>query len=351
MLKRGIPVLGLGCLLLLGMLSCTHLSYYAQSIRGHLKVISATRPVDELISAPDTPLQVRERLQFVQTLLEFARSELALENQGSYTSYADIGRPYVVWNVVATPSLSLTPQTWCFWFAGCVPYRGYFHEQDAIEFAQDLRRQGLDVAISGVPAYSTLGWFDDPLLNTFLFEHKQRLAGLIFHELAHQTLYVKDASDFNEAFATVVSQQGIQLWTAAQGDPGLVEASHVARARETGFFALFDQTRHQLEEIYASTNPDALKLERKHRVIEGFKSDYRALLESWGGEAGGVWLEEGLNNARFAAASTYRKLVPAFETLWRQCAGNPETFYRAAEKLSQLPVDERQKSLELLAGD
>jgi len=313
--------------------------------------MSAARPVDELLSDPQTAPQLKTRLRLVESMLEFAGTELALDNDGSYTAYADIGRPYVVWNVVATPPLSLDPERWCFLFAGCVPYRGYFNQQDAIDFSRTLEQKGLDVAVSGVPAYSTLGWFDDPLLNTFLFEDELNLADLIFHELAHQRLYLKDDSDFNEAFAVVAADHGVQLWAAARDDNTLLQVRQKRKLRESSFFDQFERTRARLETLYAGPLPDAQKLASKKQVLEDFKAQYRALLADWGVAEGGVWLERDLNNARFASATTYRKLVPAFEALWRQNGEDPGGFYLAAEKLSHLPLAERQAAMAELAAD
>jgi len=336
-------------LLLSGLMACSRLGYYAQSVRGQLGVMAASQEVDEILDDPGQPAKLKERLRFSQQLLAYAHEDLGLENDGSYLEYADIGRHFVVWNVVATPELSLEPKTWCFMFAGCVPYRGYFEEQDALAFASELREDGLDVDVYGVPAYSTLGWLDDPLLNTFLFESDIYLAELIFHELAHQRLYLKDHGDFNEAFAVVVARHGADRWISSQDDPVLSRARVQQKYRQKTFFDLFDETRNHLTELYASGQPDSQMLASKQQLLDAFAVRYRALLQGWGATEGESWLGRGLNNARFAAAMTYRKLVPAFEALWEQSGESPRRFYRAAEELSRLPEVELQTRLKTLS--
>lgn len=339
-------LIGLALLVTGGLLACSDFSYYVQSVEGHLEVMSARQPVAKILADPNTEQLLRERLLLTEELLKFADTQLLLDGEGSYRHYVDLKRPFVVWNVVATPPLSLVPETWCFPFAGCVPYRGYFEEQDAQGFARQLIASGLDAEVFGVPAYSTLGWFKDPLLNTFLYGNELELAGLIFHELSHQKIYVKDHSDFNEAFAVVVADKGVERWAAMRNDPALSELQRQVRIRREGFWVLFDATRLRLRSLYASSVPDEQKFVGKAEIFADFKLHYRQLLSGWGVEAQGDWLESDLNNAHFASAATYRKLVPAFESLWLQCGADPERFYHLVDELAQLEKTQRLQRLE-----
>jgi len=325
--------------------ACSDLGYYLQSARGQLRVVAARQPVEELLRDPQTPAPLRERMVLAKDLLAFASNELHLEAHGSYRHYIDLKRPYVVWNVVATPRLSLAAKTWCFPFAGCVPYRGYFDEDDARDFAAGLAAKDLDVDVYGVTAYSTLGWFDDPLMNTFLFEQRGQLAELLFHELAHQKVYVKDHTAFNEAFAVVVAEKGAARWLDTAGSPDELQRWRLVRKRREQFDALFDSTRARLLEAYAAHSPDEEKLRTKEAIFEGFREGYGRLLASWGEEKRGGWLDRGLNNARFAASLTYRELVPSFERLWEQSDGDPVRFYQGVQALADLPKDERMARL------
>ncbi len=307
--------------------------------------MSRCRPVSELLEDNGTPESLRHRLLLAEELLAFASEQLQLDPNGSYNEYADLQRPYVVWNVVAAPALSLSPKTWCFPFAGCVPYRGYFKEERAREYANRLVSQDMDVDVYGVKAYSTLGWFDDPLLNTFLFDDRSQLAETLFHELAHQRVYVKDHTEFNEAFAVVLARAGTAMWLEQQGDAEELKRWEVQHARTEEFLKLFDVTRDALQRTYAGPEDASAKLAMKESIFRDFRGAYAHLLASWGVQGRGGWLDRDLNNARFASAMTYRELVPAFERLWVSSLNEPERFYQAVEGLARLPKDERSARL------
>ena len=326
--------------------SCTELAYYSQSIKGHLDMISQRRLVTDVVNDPETSAEVKRRLQVSSEILAFAADTMHLDAAGSYRHYADIGRDYVVWNVVATPKLSLTPETWCFPFAGCVPYRGYYDKGDAESFADKLStEQGLDTHVYGVTAYSTLGWFDDPLLNTFLFEHEIRLVELLLHELAHQKFYLEDDSELNEAFAVVVAQKGAELWLEEHAEGSSLHDLRQIRSREGQFFELFDTIRSELLDLYASELSDKEKLTKKKTVLVHFRQQYKALHESWQLKPQGGWLEGELNNARFAAVATYRRLVPPLERIWETVGGRPSDFYELVNGLATLDKPTRRQRL------
>jgi predicted aminopeptidase len=335
---------------LLFSMSCTTLGYYSQSVSGQLGVMARRQPVDDLINDPGTDPQLKQRLVMVQSMRRFASDTLVLPDNSSYTLYADIGRPFVVWNVFAAPELSLELKTWCYPFAGCVAYRGYFARADAVAYAERLREQGYDVYSGGVKAYSTLGWFDDPVLNTVMEYSEARLAGLIFHELAHAQLYVPDDTAFNESFATAVELAGVDAWLAQQGDAQAAREYREFHARKAAFYELVAQTRSELLAVYASDITDAQMRRAKQRLIGVMRERYAVLKRGWGGEGDfDAWFAADINNAQLGATSAYREYLPAFRQLLRHSDGDYARFYAAAAKIGELPADERRRRLLALA--
>ena len=217
---------------------CAQLSYYAQAMQGQMSLLSSARPIDEWLADPKVNEDLKTRLARTQQIRAFAARELGLPDNGSYKNYADLNRPYVMWNVVATPELSMKPTQGCFPVAGCVDYRGYYRKDDAQRFADELRAQSYDVRVSGVPAYSTLGWFNDPVLSTFIALPEAEVARMVFHELAHQVAYAPGDSPFNEAFATTVEEIGVALWLDEQGDAAMRERYRLYHQRKQDFLEL-----------------------------------------------------------------------------------------------------------------
>lgn len=325
---------------------CSNFSYYTQSIRGQLDLMNKRRPIPEVIADPSTSAATREKLQEVLKIRAFAARELALPDNGSYRVYADLQRPYVVWNVFATPEFSLQPEQWCFLMVGCLAYRGYFAESDARRFAAGPQVQGKDVYVAGIRAYSTLGWFDDPVLNTFLDLPRYQVAGLIFHELAHQQLYIDDDSAFNEGFATAVQRAGVRRYLQHQGSAA-EQADHDAQyQRREAFLSLVRDTRQALRQLYESDAAEPAKREEKQRLFAALRTRYAGLRASWGGYRGyDAWFAQDLNNAKLSAVATYQRLVPAFEALLEQEGGDFAAFYRAAKRIGELPPEERRQRL------
>lgn len=329
---------------------CATLEYYVQSIGGHLHLMSSRVPIERVISDEETPESLRRRLALAVAVREFAHRELDLPDNGSYRSYVDLARPYVSWTVVAAPALSLQPKTWCFPVVGCVAYRGYFDESAATRFARELEKHGFDVHVAGVQAYSTLGWFDDPLLDTMLLQPEYRTAGVIFHELAHQRLYVADDSAFNEAYAVVIEREGVKRWLAAVGNPQLLESYRVDADRRDQFLALVQQTREALETLYAGALNDAQKRQEKTRIFDRMRTEYAALRARWSGYPGyDAWFASGLNNAKLALVATYDAYVPGFEKLMASKGGDLEAFNAACAALAGLDKKARKAELERLA--
>lgn len=325
---------------------CSTLGYYAQAVSGHFGLMSARVPIDELIADPATPAELRERLRVAQQAREFAVHELGLPDNGSYTRFVKLDREAVVWNVFAAPEFSLQAQTWCFPVAGCVVYRGYFSLERARREADQYSADGFDTWVGGAAAYSTLGRFEDPLLSTMLYREDARLAGMLFHELAHQRLYAKGDSAFNEAFATAVEEEGVQRWLGRAGRDEELAAWRRLGARTQAFEYLLGRARARLQELYSSAMPEAEMRAAKAAEFVRLKQEYQALRSSWDGWNGyDRWFETPLNNARLIPSATYRRLLPAFKRLLREADGELEAFYAACEALAELSQKKRDEEL------
>ncbi len=349
------PRTAFGLLLAMVLTGCAatslDLPYYFQTVRGHMAVMRQARPIDELLAGGEVDARVRPKLEQALAIREFASRELAMPANGSYTRYAELGRPFVVWNVFAAPELSLQLKTWCFPVAGCVAYRGYFDHDGALREARELREQGWDVQVAGVPAYSTLGWFDDPVLSSFIRYPEGELARLIFHELAHQVVYLKGDSTFNESFATAVEEAGVLRWLARRGDPRLEEDYGRFDGRRRQFRELLRRHRAELEALYASQRPDDEKRRGKAEVFAALQADYAQLKQQWGGYAGyDRWFAQDLGNAHLGAVATYDALVPAFRRLLASQDGDMARFFGAVRRLAGEDKLERERQLAALMG-
>ncbi|WP_223527260.1 aminopeptidase [Pseudomonas sp. BF-B-26] len=328
---------------------CAGISYYGQLASGQLQLLRVREPVSRVIADPGRDQLLRAHLIQSQKARTFASQQLHLPDNQSYRLYADIGRPFVVWNVFATPEFSLTPQNHCFPIAGCVAYRGYYSQSAARGEAALQRLQGMDVSIGGVEAYSTLGWFNDPIISSMMAWGDERLATLIFHELAHQRFYVKDDTEFNESFATFVEQEGTRQWRAFRG---LAPDSGAQVQQRDQFIQLVLDTRTRLERLYTLPLPADQMRQRKADEFERLRGEYRHLRDSrWAGDKRyDAWINAPMNNARLLPFGLYDQWVPAFAALFRQEAGDWVKFYAAVEKLGALPVGERKVALKALAG-
>jgi len=331
---------------MLSVSGCGSLAYYAQSVRGQLGVMAATRPVEDVLDDPTTPSDVRERLAQLDRLRRFAVKQLWLPDSGSYRSYADLRREAMVWSVFAAPFDSLEPKTWCYPFVGCANYRGYFRRADAEAFAEGLAAQGLDTAVEPVPAYSTLGWFSDPLPSTVVHWPLPDMAGLIFHELAHERLYLAGDSAFNEAYASVVERAGVARWLQHFGTPRARRDHTLRQGYRKDFLALLAHTRKRLETLYAERTEAARVKARKRAILQRMGDEYVELKERWGGFAGyDRWFARPLNNAHLISVSTYNAWVPAFEQLLHEVDSDMRAFHRACERLADVPRDRRETYL------
>jgi predicted aminopeptidase len=329
--------------------SCSSLNYYAQAAQGQLNLLSDARPIDEWLSDQNTEPKLKLRLATARQIRSFAVQELGLPDNQSYRNYASLARPFVLWNVVATPELSLRPVQWCFPVAGCVSYRGYYSKEDAQAYASELRAEGNDVQVGGVPAYSTLGWFSDPLISTFIYYPDAELARLLFHELSHQVLYVQGDSQFNESFASAVEEAGVERWLSGFGNQTMRDNFVKFSARKQQFLALLMACRRALEASYAAKDSVAAKRAAKARHFQALKDDYLALKTRWNGFAGyDRFFAEPLSNAHLASIATYNDFIPAFRALLAREKTFPR-FYAAARALAELDKEERHRRLKQLA--
>jgi predicted aminopeptidase len=328
---------------------CSNIGYYVQSVSGQFDIWRRERPIDELIADPATPPPLRAKLETVVQIRRYASEELGLPDDGSYTRYADLERPFVVWNVFATPKFSMQPQRWCFPVAGCVSYRGYFSREEAERFAATIAAEGSDVYVGGVPAYSTLGWFADPVLNTFIHYPDYRIAQLIFHELSHREVYAAGDTVFNESFAVVVEQAGVERWLRSHGTQLARDRFQREQRYRREFVDLVQRYHRRLSDLYNSGLDPAVMREQKNGAITEMVSEYQRMRAEWGGFKGyDLWFSRRPNNAQIASVAIYTRLVPAFRALLRQEQDDLPRFYAAVKRLAAMPKAQRTAALEQL---
>ena len=341
LLAAGVLCLGSGC---------SDLGYYRQSVSGHLDLMARAKPVDDWLTDPQTPAALKQRLALSQQMRDFSVQQLKLPDNQSYRAYADLQRSAAVWNVVAAPELSLTLKTWCYPVTGCVGYRGYFDKAEADALGASLRAEGWDVNVYGVPAYSTLGWSNwiggDPLLNTFVNGSEGELARLVFHELAHQKLYVADDTMFNESFATAVERIGVRQWLDRHGDAAARDQFLRSQQRRQDFRELTMRYRAELQQLYAGTQSDEAKRTGKAELLARLRADHAQMKQQrWGGYAGyDTWFAN-VNNASLGVLAAYNELADDFERLYAQQGGDIGRFYAEAAAIAALPKAERRAKL------
>ncbi len=330
---------------------CQSLRYYSHAALGELRLLASREPVPRVLNQLEPKLETSthdallyQRLEFTQRVLDFAKDTLKLPVDDRYRTYVSLNRSAVVWNLFAAPPLSLTPRRWCYPIVGCAPYRGYFNERYAKRRAAALHRQGLETYLGPVPAYSTLGWFADPLLSTFITWPEPDLASLLFHELAHGRVWAKGDVAFNESFATFVGRQGLSAWLRRQGEAEVDRRYEAALEEQQSLLDLLKRTRRALAAVYRSDAPEAVKLAQKARVVEATKTCYARHRERLGGGRFDDMMTD-LNNAHLVSLATYEDLVPAFADLFHSVGGNWSEFYRRVDALAKLDHDERRAAL------
>ena len=339
--------------------------YYWQAVAGQLSLLSKRVPIETVIEDPRTSEQTREALRTVQEVRRFAEDELDLPANDSYATYVDLGpsdsandpdaaepdrssarreRDVAVWTVVAAEEFSIDPRTWCYPFAGCVSYRGYFNEAAASRYAARLEAEGMDVLVGGAAAYSTLGYFADPVVSSMMDGPDYQLVEVLIHELAHQKFYLKGDSDLNEAFATAVAEYGTRIWLSRFGDADSLASYRERALIQTQFAELISRQRDRLRAIYVGSEPPEEKRRAKDAAFETLRSEYAALRQSWNGrDYYEAWISAPLNNAHIASVATYRYWVPGLSRLLE--TNGLDAFYGEVEALGRLDVDERRLRL------
>ena len=328
------------------LISCEAIGYYSQAAQGQISIFLGRQNIEELISSDSFPDNLKHKFKEIEKIKNFARLNLKLPVGDNYSSYIDVNRDYLVWNVFAAPEFSTKPSTWCYPFAGCVAYRGYFSRERALRYAEKLENQGFDVYTGGVAAYSTLGWFDDPITSTIINRSTNQLARLIFHELAHQVVYLPGDTTFNESFATVVENEGLRLWLLSQGQDDVHGETSLRQLQRQQFVNLVTRSRNRLSKVYASELSDTLKREKKLELQHRMRQEYALLSKEWGSDGGyDSWFANSLNNAQLSTVTSYNDLVPNFERLLVQNGGNLEKFYSKVIEISALDETQRQEKL------
>jgi predicted aminopeptidase len=327
---------------------CESVQFYRQAIVGQNELLARRQPIERLVAAPETDATLRSQLIQAMAIVEFARHQLTLDDGHQFTSFVRIDRPYVVWNVFASEEFSTRPNQWCYLIIGCASYRGYFHEKAARELARRLTARGYDVAVGGVAAYSTLGWLDDPILSTFVAWPRAELAGLIFHELTHAKLFIRDDVAFNEALATFVERQGVTEWLAALGDQSaLGEASQRwQRTDQLASFLLF--WRDELQRLYDALENSIAKRLLKAELVAELNRCYVVYAAALGAP-GDPARRRRLNSADLIPVATYHEYVAAFAALFIASSGNWQEFFTRARQIGRLNPERRHAEIKAFA--
>ena len=328
------------------LISCEAIGYYSQAAQGQLSIFLGRQNIEELISSNGLPDDLKHKFKEIEQIKNFARLNLKLPVGDNYSSYVDVNRDYLVWNVFAAPEFSTKPSTWCYPFAGCVSYRGYFSRERALRYAEKLKNQGFDVYTGGVAAYSTLGWFDDSITSTVITRSESQLARLIFHELAHQVVYLPGDTTFNESFATVVESEGLRRWLLSVDQGDGIDEMKLRQLQQQEFVDLVTKYRNLLSKVYETELSDALKREKKHELQHSMRQEYALLSEEWGSGGGyDSWFANSLNNAQLSTVTSYNDLVPNFQRLLVQAGGDLEKFYSMVSEIAALDEAQRQEKL------
>jgi predicted aminopeptidase len=325
------------------MAGCAGPAFYAQAISGHLELMNGRTEIDEILADNRTDPALQQELKLAMEIRQFAINQLGLPDNGSYTQFVHTGRQAVTWNVVAAPEFSIEPRRWCFIISGCVSYRGYFEQHKAVRFSKKLEKKSFDVTVSPAIAYSTLGWFDDPLLDTMLQYQDEQLAAFIFHEMAHQQLYVKGDTEFSESYASFVEETGVREWLRSSGRDKLLARWLAVNAASTEFNQLIRVTRERLNKVYTSGIGEEEMREQKKAIFTNMESEYLTMVDAnWDGQNHyRSWFTRELNNAQLALINLYQGGSCAFEKLYESAGGNMLHFQQLAADRAALGKQER----------
>lgn len=325
---------------------CASINYYRQSIQGQFEVLHKRKAIKDILAENDIPDKMRNKLVTVLQIRDFSSNELGLPDNNSYMTYTDLERDYVIWNIFANEEFSLEPVNWCYLIVGCLSYRGYFSRADAERHATQLQEQGYEIYLGGVSAYSTLGWFDDPVLNTMLQWSDIRVASVIFHELAHQQLYIKNDTEFNESYADAVSRIGVIKWLENKKNKKLLQQHLRSLKQEDEFTNLVTRYKSQLSHLYNSDKSEVIKRKLKKNLLQEMKNEYIVMSNTWQENPYKTWFLNGINNAKLASVVTYRKYVPAFLDIYQKLNNNLTRFYSFSKSLSQCKPMKRKEILQ-----
>lgn len=323
---------------LLGLSSCRTFEFYSQAVGGQMEILRKSRPIPPIIADPQTDPALRRQLKAVEGIRAFAKEHLSLPGDESYGTYADLGRDYVTWVLYAAPEFSLKPKTWWYPTLGKLDYRGFFDDEEALKVGRELKKQGYEAVVNGVDAYSTLGWFHDPVLNCFVKNSDIDLAELIFHELTHRRLFRAGDTDFNESLATAYAEEGVKRWLKSQRRGADLRKYEALLVKRDEFYQEIETTRRKLETLYASGKPDEEKRKLKAAALKDLQNRFITLRRRWGGRGLESWIEMKLNNAHLVSVITYQKNTAVFRRLHAECNGDPDEFFKRAEKL-ELPKE------------
>jgi predicted aminopeptidase len=313
--------------------SCETFRFYGQAMGGQMEILRKSRPIPQVIADPASSPGLRRQLAAVERIRKFASDHLSLPGDESYGKYADLGREHVVWVLYAAPEFSLKPKTWFYPAVGEMDYRGYFREQDTVALAGELRKAGHDVYVGGVDAYSTLGLFHDPVLNTFVSYSDIDLAETIFHELTHRKYFRTGDTVFNESFANVVAEDGVQRWLKHEGRLADLRKYQGRLVKRREFYREIDRSRWRLEALYASGQPAPAMRRQKAAILAKLRDQFRELRRRWGGHGLEAWLVEDINNGHIVSLNLYADHMPAFEKLLADCGGDLDLFFKKAARL------------------
>lgn len=329
-------------LLSIVLVSCETVGYYSQAARGQLTIVFGREDIQRLLERQDLSDELAEKFARVMDIREFAEIELGLPVGDNYSTYVDIQREHVVWNVFAAAEFSVDPVNWCYPIAGCVAYRGYFSEQSALSYATKLEEDGFDVYTGGVDAYSTLGWFEDSLLSTVLNRTDYQLAGLIFHELAHQLVYLPGDTTFNESFATAVEREGVRRWLTKSNETSDIDVAVLDYDRQRQFVDLVTDYRDRFDTLYKLDLEDSVMRSQKLQLQQALREEYGLLKQQWQGYEGyDGWFSRSLNNAQLSTVASYNDLLPFFTAVFDQSNQDLPAFYGEVRRIAELPERER----------
>lgn len=330
----GVGICRVGCVALaLGLASCRTVGFYTQAVGGQVEILAKSRDSGKVLADPAVDPALKRQLASIERIRTFAKEHLSLPGDDSYGRYADLGREHVTWVLYAAPEFSLEPKTWWYPMLGRLDYRGFFDERDAEALAAELRLEGLEVQVGGVDAYSTLGWFHDPVLNTFVHAPEVDLAELIFHELTHRRLFRSGETMFNESLANAVAEEGVRRWLRHEGRLSELRSYEARLVRRAEFYRRIETTRGALAALYASGLQADEMRRRKAALFGDLRGRFRELRRKWGGRGLEGWLTRDINNADLVALSTYQEEVPRFRRLLDECGGDPELFFKRAKRL------------------